>query len=163
MNTVTEIEPDPASGFEAAKKIPAREYKGWVVWPDAPVSSSSGTTGDYFRSVDELVEACADEGIVLPAFVWATREVHLALDADSILESALEEHHEEARAGISREAERDLQDMLDAWAARPDAKVTTYVEDRTCAVVFGDEEQRIYKSLRAAGDAVDELVEEIAR
>lgn len=149
--------------FDAATKIPAREYKGWVVWPDAPVSSCRCSTEDYFRSVDDVIEACAEDGIELPAFVWATSEMHLGFDANYVLESALEEHHEDAIDGIPSSAIDDLQALLDAWAARPDTEVTTYVEDRTRAVVFGDEEARIYKSLRAASDGVSALIDEVTR
>lgn len=138
---------DERGAFERAEKVPACEYKGWVSWDGATVSSRSGTTEGYFRSVDELIEACAEDGEELPAFVWATTETHLSLDADNILESALEEHHEEARAGISREAERDLQALLDVWVARTDTKVTTYMEDRSRAVVLGDEERARWSAL----------------
>ena len=53
----------------------------------------------------------------VPEFVWACTPKPLKLDADGILDQALEEHFDGARGNISDAEEARLQAFLDEWAA----------------------------------------------
>lgn len=141
---------DDATAFEKAQKIPAREYKGWICRPDGEEEPNYG----YHKSVDDLMRTLLNRDCDLPQFVWATMAEGLSLNADWILEEALEEHHENARDQISREAEEALQALLDGWLKRPDVKVTTYHEDRSRAVVFDDEDRARFAEMKAQYVAV---------
>lgn len=117
-----------AEAFEKATKIPAAEYTGWVSWP--------GCVGDdgYFESVQELLNHCAKTGKPAPTFVWACKPIPLHLDAEGIVDQALEEHHEGAKDFISNAEMERLQVLLDEWAKAQG--VTSWCEDRTRAVMI---------------------------
>ena len=56
-----------------------------------------GGWGDgYFADVEELIEACATYDVAPPAFCNPCKPLPLALDAESILERACEDQHEDA-------------------------------------------------------------------
>ena len=97
-----------------------------------------GDDGDALFGVDRIDEE-ADERELSdrerPAWAWATTETPLSLSAESIIEQACEELHEEAYANISDGAIKELQDFLDGWVKRHGEGATTYFEDRTRAVI----------------------------
>lgn len=137
-----------AADFEKATKIPAREYTGWVCRPDAFNEPGYG----YHASVEDMIDHLLMTDDDLPPFVWATTEQRLKLDANWILENALDEHHEDARDQISDEAEKALQAFLDEWVTRSDVNVISYAEDRTRAIVFDDQDRAYFAGLRIQRD-----------
>ena len=52
----------------------------------------------------------------IPKVLWNCEEVKISMDADSIIENACEELHEDARDNISNE--KELQDFLNKWCAK---------------------------------------------
>ena len=85
----------------------------------------------YFTDLEELFEYCNDEGIYLPDYVWSTQKITLSMDAGSIIESACEELHEDARDNIT--GENELQDYLDTWCSKQTG-VDTYCVDYKYAI-----------------------------
>ncbi len=114
--------------FDKATKINANDYTGWVSWP------VHGDNDGYFRSVDALLEHCANHEIKAPAFVWACTAEHLHINAAAILEDALEEHFEDAGDSITATELERLQTFLDEWTAAQ--RITSWHEDRTRAVML---------------------------
>jgi hypothetical protein len=121
--------------FAKATKIDAKDYSGWVSWPRVWPKEEG-----FFESVDDLIRYCADHELNSPTFVWACTPDPLKLDADWILDQALEEHHDGARGEISASEEKRLQAFLDVWAAAQN--IVSWHEDRTRAVMMppGDED-----------------------
>lgn len=119
-----EREERQAKAFEKAQKALSSEYDKPVFLP--------GSDEGFFMSVDDLTERFEDDGEELPTFVWGSREKPLTLDADGIVESALEDHHEGAL--VKPSAIEKLQAMLYEWCA--EQKVLSYEEDQTVAVIL---------------------------
>jgi hypothetical protein len=92
--------------------IQAKDHVGWVYW------KGHGDKDGYFRSVAELIEWCADQEIALPQFVKACRAFGLELDAEYIIDCALENHHEDAGENITDAERAELQKLLDEWSKR---------------------------------------------
>jgi hypothetical protein len=113
--------------FERATKVNAVDYSGWVSWP------GHGNDG-FFESVDAVRKHCAQHGLALPPFVWACTREPLSLNADWILDDALQEHHDGARGEVSSDEERRLQKFLDEWCAAQE--IVSWNEDRTRAVML---------------------------
>jgi len=115
-----------ARRFAAAEHIPASDYDGPVYW--------DGTGNDgYSPSVADLLDWFADEETEPPAYVWACSVRHPSLDADDLLEHALDDHHEDC--------DLDAVDELRAFVARWNAQQTdeTWDVDVTCAVLLTNE------------------------
>ena len=115
--------------FEKAEKIPASEYKGWVSVPGCDDEHG------YFESVTELLSHCASTGQHAPVFVWACTPKPFRLDADAIVEQALEDHRECAKDNIPDEAIERLQLLLDGWTQA--TGIVSQYEDQTRAVMIG--------------------------
>ena len=90
---------------------------------------------DYFSDIDSFVDAYRDfdeyeseEEMMnnLPEVLWLTDPVDISMDADSIIESACEELHEEACENISGEDRKELQNMLDEWCKKQTGTRTVY-------------------------------------
>lgn len=60
----------------------------------------------------------------VPKVLWNCSETKISLDADSIIENACEELHEDARDNISDE--KELQDFLDKWCEKQTGTTTYY-------------------------------------
>ena len=60
----------------------------------------------------------------IPKVLWNCEEVKISMDADSIIENACEELHEDARDNISDE--KELQEFLDKWCAKQTGTTTYY-------------------------------------
>lgn len=106
-----------AKRMASAVRVPAREYGGPLVC----------VGDDDYRNPDD----CEDL-----AHAWATAPSKLHLDAGHILESALEEHHEDAYDDIGSKDFARLQRYLDAWCEH--VGVVSYHADHTRLVVFDD-------------------------
>jgi len=88
---------------EKAAKVPWREWGGAVY--------CENVGPEYFADIDDLLEYLDDNRESIPT-VWACKDIPITLDARSILESALEQHHEDAWDQVD---EGTLQAALDAW------------------------------------------------
>ena len=120
--------------FEKAEKMTIDEYPGDqpVFWDGPPKGSSIGD--GYFLNVDDFLERCEEEEVEVPQYIWATTSVPLALSADFLIESAMNEHREDAREAIPSESELQLQHMLDTWCAAQ--KVKTWQPDYKRAILL---------------------------
>lgn len=114
--------------FDKATKIDAKDYTGWVSRPGHDEDEA------YFESVEALLVYCADNELPRPAFVWACKSFALHVNADFILEQALEEHAENAGDSITTTEVERLQAFLDEWAAKQD--VVSWDKDRERAVMI---------------------------
>lgn len=92
-------------------------------------------TDDYFSDIDSFVDAYkdfdeyeSDEEMMnnLPEVLWLTDPVDISMDADSIIESACEELHEDASENISSEDRKELQDVLNKWCKKQTGTRTVY-------------------------------------
>jgi hypothetical protein len=113
--------------FEKATKVDAKDYTGWVSWP------THGPDEGFFESIEALRKYCAGY-CALPTFVWACTREPLSLNANWILDQALEEHHDGAWGEASSAEELRLQAMLDEWAAAQG--IVSWNEDRSRAVML---------------------------
>ena len=75
--------------------------------------------GSYYCSnFDEYFEK------YVPKVLWNCEEIKISMDADSIIENACEELHEDARDNISDE--KELQEFLDKWCEKQTVTTTYY-------------------------------------
>lgn len=111
--------------------IHAKDHKEWVYW------DGHGNRDGFFRDIEELETYCADHEFPLPQTVIACAPRKLHMNANWIIESELEEHHEDAGGSISQAEREELQTFLDGWCER------TNVEswDQTTTVVLLWEER----------------------
>lgn len=89
-----------------------------------------------FETLDDLADHCLHLGRPDPLIVHPLISAGLKLDADSIIGSALEDHHEEAGDQLASGAREELQALLDGWAAKQ--RVETLYPDRKVVVVLPD-------------------------
>lgn len=129
---------------ETSKALYAREQheKKQTVWnkaikikADDEIAKSMGMyyfdgypyNEGYFSDFDEFFEWWEDNhesDDERPQYVWGTDCTRLILDADSILENATEDLHEEAFNRI--EDKEELQAFLEAWCAKQKGTTTYY-------------------------------------
>ncbi len=92
-------------------------------------------TYDYFSDVEYFVDAYKDNEEFaddqemfdnLPKVLWLCDNVDISMDADSIIENACEELHEDAEDSISNEDRKELQNMLDEWCRKQTGTRTVY-------------------------------------
>jgi len=116
--------------YRTARKVPAAEWAGPVF---------RGLEDEtYYDSVDDLLSAVDDDGEEPPKWVWGGRTRPFAIDADDIIDRALEGHHGDAE--LPRAAREALQDMLDEWLQRDDVRgVVSVLPDEHTVVVLTDE------------------------
>lgn len=110
-----------AKRLAEARVIDESEYDGHMLY--------SEDHDAYYPDVATYLDHEYDEP---ESHLWACREESLSLGAESIIENALTEHHEDARDELRDGAEADLQAMLDAWCAKQ--HVRTYFPDYSVAV-----------------------------
>ena len=72
----------------------------------------------YCSNFDEYFEK------YVPKVLWNCEEIKISMDADSIIENACEELHEDARDNISDE--KELQEFLDKWCKKQTGTTTYY-------------------------------------
>lgn len=92
-------------------------------------------TDNYFSDIDSFVDAYKDFDEyesdkemmnTLPEVLWLTDPVDISMDADSIIESACEELHEDAYENISDKDIKELQNILDEWCKKQTGTRTVY-------------------------------------
>ena len=114
-----------------ATPIPEREWTDPVHLDGTP-----GGWGDGFsRDTDELREACWDHEVEVPAYCWPCTARPLALNAESLLERAVDDMHEDAMDEIVDA------DGLIAFVAEWNAKQTckSWYPDMSRVVVLDQE------------------------
>lgn len=97
---------------------------------------------DRYFSWDELADLEDEERDSL-GIVWATTPRQLALDAAQVIEDACEnqELHEGAFYSLDPNAVTELQDALNAWAAKYADRTTTYHADYKRLIVLSPTEE----------------------
>jgi hypothetical protein len=88
----------------------------------------------YFFEWEEFIDRWNDEHEFdeeKPQYVWGTKSINLTLDADSILENACEDLHDEAWNRI--EDKKELQEFLSMWSKKQKG-TTTYYSDNKYAI-----------------------------
>ena len=108
------------------KRIKSTEYVGWVYWEE------DETDDHFFSSVKDLVERCKVRGVPVPNKVNGCYTMGISIDVEDVLESALQEHHDDARSSIPNAEVDKLQELIDEWCAVQ--KVTTYFKDDSVVV-----------------------------
>ena len=92
-------------------------------------------TDEYFSDIDYFVDAYKDnedfeskEQMMknLPPVLWVCKSVDIEMDANSIIESACEELHEDAMDNISDKDRDELQKLLDVWCKKQTGTKTAY-------------------------------------
>jgi len=92
-------------------------------------------TDDYFSGVDGFVDAYKDNDEFsddkemlenLPEVLWLCDGVNISIDADSIIENACEELHEDAEDNISGQDREELQELLNNWCKKQTGTTTLY-------------------------------------
>lgn len=85
-------------------------------------------TGQFFSDIEDFVEWVDDKEMFgrLPEILWLCDDVNISMDADSIIESACDELHEDADDNISYEDRKELQKFLDAWCKKQTGTTTLY-------------------------------------
>ena len=78
---------------------------------------------DFYFDKDKTTEELMNN---VPNILWLCDFVDISIDADSIIEDACEELHEEARENISFDDIKELQDMLDTWCENQAGTKTAY-------------------------------------
>lgn len=124
---------DERDAFEKAKKLLPDDYDGECV------REKDGRFGNdgFFDSIEELMETYEDAGVEPPSYCWATTSDRFQLNADSILESALEQHFEDAWEQV--EAEDELKEFIKTWNEKQ--MIVTYWEDRSRAIMLPVKEE----------------------
>lgn len=98
-----------------APRVAYADYKReYLFWED-----------EYYPGIEELWEAF--EYGREPTEAWGCYELEFHIDADRLLEDALQEHHEDAMDDISAASILQLQKYLDRWCKK--AHVITYMKD----------------------------------
>lgn len=87
----------------------------------------------YFSEFEDFIDWWNDnnEDEEKPLYVWGTSTIELTLDADSVLEDACSDLHEEADNNIDDRA--GLQEFLDVWCAKQSG-TTSYYQDMKYAI-----------------------------
>lgn len=117
-------------------EIPLHEgtYTGPVYYPFLPNGRSGQAVGEgYFKDLQDFVDVCVASGYKLPERVW-TVELHRPVQwANDVIESALEEHHEDAGSEISAEDVEEFEEFLQQWWGKQ--KIETWEKGRTAVLV----------------------------
>lgn len=101
---------------------------------DMYYSDSYPYNDGYFSDFEEFIDCWNDSyesDEMKPLYVWGTTSTSLTLSADSILENACDDLHEEAYERI--EGRVELQEFLDDWCAKQ-KDTTTYYYDTKYAI-----------------------------
>jgi hypothetical protein len=98
------------SRYDKAKKVSAKEYNGRLCMNDEFFT-------DWYEIAEKLQEDYDLDDLLdgnIPV-VYACQDIPFKMYANDIIESALEDHYEDASGQISQKSETRLQRMLDKW------------------------------------------------
>jgi len=84
---------------------------------------------DGHRSKDEDFD-------VKELFIYGTTKIKMSFDANSLIESACEDLHEDAGSDISSDEIKEMQDFLDNWVEEYGSNTTSYEIDYSIGVVI---------------------------
>lgn len=112
-----------AERFDRAEKV--TDWDGPVYDPNC-----GGCQDGYFQSVDDLLDHYADDDAGPPAYVWATTMTHPSLDADSLMDQALDDTYD----GCTLDAEDELVEFIGRWNDKQSCEI--WWEDKSKAVVI---------------------------
>lgn len=127
--------------FERAVKISLDDY------PDHPIfwEGRSGDMGGdgYFSGIDALLDYCENEGIELPAYVWACERHEFKIDAHDLVTHELERQDIDPEATILPEAAyAELQQFLNTWIAGNAGKLHAWFQDMSRAVLLREADEK---------------------
>lgn len=122
--------------FEEAQKLSIEDYPEHPVYWEGHRGDMGGEDSAYFSGIDAVLDYCENEGVDIPEYVWACSRKDLHLDAETILQDALERHSmdpENVDIPTKPHGER-LQAFLDAWVKELD--IHAWFQDKTRAVLL---------------------------
>jgi hypothetical protein len=99
--------------------------KGMMMYYSEDYSSNEG----YFSEWEDFIDSWFDDNdpdAEKPIYVWGTYCVKLSLDADSIIENACDDLHEDAGSNIV--AQEELQEFLNKWCEKQSGTETYYAD-----------------------------------
>jgi hypothetical protein len=91
--------------FALAKKLTPSEW-------DGPIFTRSD---NFYMDLEDYLDQREDKG---ETYVWCTTPIKFEPDVHNMLESALDEHHEDAYDNITSKEIADLQKHVDEWAEK---------------------------------------------
>jgi hypothetical protein len=123
------------TAFAKAKKVqPGEAQEDMVYWEDG----NGDCNGEgYFSSLQAVLDECDDDGKEVPAYVWACSSRGLHIDAQSVIESMLDEWYDGASDEISQEDHDKLQKLLDGWCDEMGMKC--YDLDYSTAILLSED------------------------
>lgn len=116
--------------IDKAKEIEIKDaaYYIYDVESEEYFSDESEFTNHYWGLYQEGDHDCSnfDEYFekYIPKVLWNCKEIKISIDADSIIENACDDLHEDARDNISDE--KELQEFLDKWCEKQSGTTTYY-------------------------------------
>jgi hypothetical protein len=111
--------------FEKAEKV--TEYDGPVF------CEAAGTGGEFFSTVQDLIDHCECEDVDVPSCAWTCIKKHPQIDIESMCEQALDEHHE----GCELDDVEELEAFIKQWNAKQTGE--SWEVDYSKAVMIGEE------------------------
>lgn len=113
-----------------------------VSFDDAPkeckemlYSECYGYNEGYFTDVEEFIDYCQDNEIEIPKYVWGTEKIKPFVSADSIVEDACENLHEDAYSNICGIDE--LQEFLEKWWGKQSG-IDTFLVNYEYAILLNE-------------------------
>lgn len=117
----------------AEKEREAFEKAEKIRWQDC--TGSFLIDEHYLEGVDELCDHLNSlKPDARPEYVWAARPIKFEINAENIVQSVLENHHDAAGDQLDDGDYKELQALLDAWCVK--TGIVSYEEDRTRAVLL---------------------------
>ena len=117
-----------AAKVETAEKVDPATYTGPVHVDDE----------EYYETLEDLLDRYAmDPPDERPAYAWPCTVWGLAIDADHVIESALQDHYDEADECIGDDDRAALQVLLDDWARDHGADVKTWEPESKRVILLG--------------------------
>jgi len=108
--------------IEKAQKL--ESWDGWVYW--------EGIEGEYFDSIDDLLEAFEDNHCHdIPEFVFTCKPIHFrAPDVEDLIAGCLDGHYEDAYDAINKASYRQLSEALSKFE-KDNSHIVSYEPDFT--------------------------------
>ena len=127
------MNPTEQARYDAARKVMHTAYEGLVFWE---LGGGDCDGEGFFTSVAAVRAECERDDTPPPAFVWGCVRQRLHMNAESVLEFALEsgEYPESSGEHVAADELKLLQAMLDFWCERQD--VHAWEIDYTTAVIL---------------------------
>jgi hypothetical protein len=121
--------------FEKAEKFTIEQYDDPVYWEGHSASMGDG----YFADIEEVLDYCENEGVDVPEYVWACTREDMKIDAQGVVECAVENMYEDAYDHIDDKAVAKLQAYLDVWCK--EVAIVGWSEDNSRAILLHEHAQ----------------------